>query len=331
MKKTIFKVKQFVCFYLTIPMFIFLLLVSGVGVMGKALIEKSPEEGFFNFMEKDGLLHSSDSIINEPTSPEGSFPIVAKDMSKDYNILNSTSETIDEEELLSRSLPYKYTSDGPMVLVVHTHGSECYAEEYESFSTADTDGYHGFYTVNSSTRSLDCDKNIVAVGEAFCKALADAGIKSIQSRIMHDKDDYNTAYANSRKTILEYLKKYPTIKYVIDVHRDSLGEDGSEKIKTVASEIEGSAQVMLVAGCQGNGVIHSNWEDNLSVNLKFKKAMDNKYPSLSRPIYLRYSRYNLDLTKGSLLLEIGTCSNTLKEAIKAAELAGECFADMLLE
>ena len=328
MKEKIRQVKKFVCLYASLPLFVFMVLVSGMGAMG-ANANNNKAKVHIGDVFLEISLFPSKKAVGEPVSPKGSYPIIAKDMSKDYDILNSTGETLDEEGLLMLSLPYEYSNDGPLVLVVHTHATESYADDSESFNTPDVDGYYGYYTKKSSTRTEDCEKNVVAVGEAFCKVLAENGIKTIQCRTLHDKDDYNSAYANSRKSIEKYLKEYPTIKYVIDLHRDSLGEDGSEKIKTVASDIDGCAQVMLVAGCQGSGVKFPSWKENLSVALKFKKAMDKNYPSLTRPIYLRYSRYNLDLTKGSMLLEVGTCSNTLEEAKTAAKLAAECFSKVL--
>lgn len=322
MKEAINSIKIFVCFYLTLPLFVFLCLTAGVKALGES---PQPAAVQHHTDSPDSILHPNSYISKEIQNPAGTSPIVAKDLSKEYNILNSTNESISEDELLSIALPHGNSE--PVVLVVHTHGTECYADGTESFSTPDSDGYYGFYTSDSETRTTDTEKNVIAIGEIFCNTLAEKGIRSIQSRIMHDKDDYNSAYANSRRTISEYLEKYPSIKYVIDLHRDSLGD--SERIKTSASKIPECAQVMLVAGCHGNGVIYPIWKENLSLALKYKKVMDEKHPSLSRPIYLRYSRYNLDLKVGSLLLEVGSCANSFDEAAKAARLAAECFAEML--
>ena len=156
------------------------------------------------------------------------------------------------------------------------------------------------------------------------KGLSEKGIGVIQCRTLNDDGDYNNAYKNSRREIEDYLKKYPTIKYVVDIHRDSLIGNDNSKTKTLADFEEKTAQVMFVCGTSFDG-----WRENLSVALKIKKTMDEEYPSLSRPIYLRNSKYNLDLTKGSLLLEVGTCGNTLKEAKRAARLAAECFASVI--
>ncbi len=320
MKEQIEKAKGFICFYLSLPLFVLMVLVSGVGVLGNEA--STPQDiNTINHVSQKETSNSTTDKIELELSEEKGFAIVARDLSKDYNILNSTNKTVNEEKLLSNPLPYAYKSDVPLVLVIHTHATECYADVTESFPTADENGRYGYYNESSATRSEEKSKNMIAIGEAFCEVLAEEGIGVIQCRTLNDKDDYNNAYSNSRERIKEYIAKYPSIKYIIDIHRDSLEGTNKNKTKTLASEIEGSAQVMLV-----NGVSFEGWENNLALALKYKKAMDENYPSLSRPIYLRDAKYNLDITKGSLLLEVGTCANTFDEAEKAARLAARCFA-----
>ncbi|MBQ7897207.1 MAG: stage II sporulation protein P [Clostridia bacterium] len=321
MKEKIKTAKDFICFYLALPLFVLMVLATGVGAVGS---EVTIPAAIFIKEEKELSNPPSKIISGEISSDNGVFTINAKDLSKDYNILNATNKEVDEEELLQAPPLYKYDESAPMVLVVHTHGTECYSSEEQSFSTPDEGGSYGFYDSNSETRSTDVQSNMIAIGEAFCSALSRNGVSAIQCRIMHDKEDYNSSYANSRKSIEEYLEEFPSIKYVIDIHRDSLTAEDGTKTKLIAGEIEDCAQVMLV-----NGTAFDNWEDNLSLALKLKKAMDEKYPSLSRPIYLRNSKYNLDLTRGSLLLEVGTCANTFEEAKRAAELSAECFASVI--
>lgn len=324
MKNAVNILKRFISFYLILPLFVFVLLLANITVLGNSL-EKDKEKDVRAGGLLDRTLPPTESLASVVEIPDGALPIIAMDMSKDYSILNNTNVKIDEEELLSRALP-QINQNEITVLIVHTHATECYADENESFPTPDAEGRYGYYTSESNTRDENVEKNMIAIGEEFCRALADNGIQSIQCRRLHDKDDYNSSYKNSRESIKEYLGKFPSIKYVIDIHRDSLTTSENVKIKTNADSIEGCAQVMMVAGCEGQGVKYDLWEKNLSLNLKYKKVMDEKYPSLSRPIYLRHSKYNLDLLEGSILLEIGSCGNTLSEALNAARLAAECFA-----
>lgn len=322
MKEKLRALREFICFYLALPLFVLMFLVAGVSAA--EINEKEEEAKTPSPSVVEEAISVSLEIEGEIYESENSLPIVARDLSKSYDILNSTSFTPDEDRLLKAALPYPYKEGVPIVLVVHTHATECYADDRESFSTPDEKGNYGFYTSESETRSSDTEKNIVAVGEVFASVLSENGIGVIQCRTLNDEGDYNNAYSNSRKEILKYLEKYPSIKYIIDIHRDSLVANDGKKTKTLAFFDEPCAQVMFVSG-----TIFDGWESNLSVALKTKQVMDEKYPSLSRPIYLRSSKYNLDLTRGSLLLEIGTCANTLDEAKRAAELAAECFSSVI--
>ena len=322
MKETIRTIKTFICFYVTLPLFVLALLLSGLSVSGYQKAEAAPSVNKEN--KASEIINKSTSPITSEISQNSGYAIVKRDLSKDYNILNSTDEKIDEEELLLRPLSYNYIESVPLVLVIHTHATESYTDSSQSFTTPDSEGNYGFYDNSTATRSNDTSKNMIAIGEVFSEVLSEKGIGVIQCRTLNDFDDYNNAYSNSRKMIEDYLKKFPTIKYIVDIHRDSLQSESGEKTKALASELKNCAQVMFV-----NGTLFDNWESNLSLALKIKEVMDKDYPSLSRPIYLRKAKYNLDLTKASLLLEVGTCANTLEEAKKGAKLSAECFAKVI--
>lgn len=87
---------------------------------------------------------------------------------------------------------------------------------------------------------------------------------------------------------------------------------------------------MLVMGTGENGLEHPYWRENLKLALAMQKAMDDKYPTLTRPINLAQERYNQHLTQGSLILEVGSSGNTLSEALCAVELFADAVAPLLL-
>ena len=55
------------------------------------------------------------------------------------------------------------------------------------------------------------------------------------------------------------------------------------------------------------------------------------YDGLMRPILFSERKYNMDLTKNSFLLEIGTDANTLDEACYSGRLFADALAELLLE
>ena len=256
--------------------------------------------------------------FNGQEIPTGHFAIIKTDLSSDsVTISNQTDYEINIEEL--KNAPNK--NDGyifginddmtvdPMVLIIHTHGTEAYSEEGSISYSDDT----------NVPRSEDITKNVVSVGAEMAKTLNESGVPTIHCEIMHDKESYKNSYSRAAETIKEYLKKYPSIKYVLDVHRDSVIGENKIKYKPL-TEINGqqTAQVMLVMGSDYSAPEHTDWKENLTLAVKFTEQLNSKYEAFTRPMSLRASSYNQEYTKGSMLLEIGSCGNTLSEAKAAA-------------
>ena len=128
-----------------------------------------------------------------------------------------------------------------------------------------------------------------------------------------------------------YLERYPSIKVVLDVHRDAIEDSDGTRVKPVC-EIDGesTAQVMVIAGCgNGSSIALPNWRLNLRFAAEWEATMESAYPGLTRPVLCGYRFYNQDLTTGSLLIEIGGHANTLDEALRAGEYAAKALAGVL--
>lgn len=232
-------------------------------------------------------------------------------------VKNVNKTQINIEKLLSQKADLSVSKSEPSVLIFHTHTTETY-------QLVDRD----FYPTNNITRSENSARNMVRIGDAICEQLENAGIKYIHDTKIHDKR-YTGAYDNSRETAVEYLKKYPSIQVVLDVHRDAVERTDGTKIRPVAT-INGkkAAQIMIISGCQeeGNGLTEfPDWKQNLVFALQLQKIAEENFEGLMRPIYFCPRMYNMNLTHCSLLLEIGSDSNTLEEA----EYSGRCIGNAL--
>lgn len=234
---------------------------------------------------------------------------------------NNTSLEIDIKKLLEERLKFKIEENGnPQVLILHTHATE-------TFFIENTD----YYTEKYNSRSKNNKVNMIAVGEVVAKKLNAAGIKTLHDKTLHDYPNYTGSYSRAAETICSYLKKYPSIKVVLDLHRDAVTADNNDKVKLV-TKINGkqAAQVMLVMGSQSGGVTNfPNWRENLKLAFRLQQKLEQKYPTLARPLTLNSKNYNESLTTGSLLLEFGTDVNTLDEALYSAELVGNALAELL--
>ena len=83
---------------------------------------------------------------------------------------------------------------------------------------------------------------------------------------------------------------------------------------------------MLVVGTNEGGAAHPNWRNNLTVAVRLQQTMNEMYPTLARPINLRTAAFNQMLTSGSMIIEVGSCGNTIEEAQNAAEMVADCLA-----
>ena len=207
----------------------------------------------------------------------------------------------------------------PQVLIVHTHATENYASR-------DT-----YYTKSDMARTGDESRNVIGLGNEVERVLQKAGIGVIHDKTLHDSPSYSGSYNRSYNTVEKYLKKHPTIKGVLDIHRDAIGE-GDDLIKPVV-EIKGkkAAQVMVCVGSNTGSVDYfPNWEKNLSFGLALQQNLETLYPGLARALYLAYDRcWNQNLSTGSIIIEFGTNGNTFAEAKHSATLVGNALVATL--
>ena len=260
-----------------------------------------------------------ESMSSGPIGVDGEilYPVVSKDLSSDnvHLLTNQTSYNPDTALLMSKtpqalqSLTVK--SDEPLVLVVHTHGTEAYNEC----------GKEGYYNSSLPLRSEDNSENVVGIGQKLVSVLNDFGIPAIHSEKLCDKESFVHAYSTSAEEVKAYLKKYPSIRFVIDLHRDSI--ESADKTKTnPLTNIAGkeTAQLMFVVGTDEAGANHRNWQDNLSLALTLQSEISQDYPRLFRKINLRTASFNQQLSTGYLLLECGSCASSYEQAQSAVEM-----------
>lgn len=225
-----------------------------------------------------------------------------------------------DESVFTAGMVHFTLGEGPQILIVHTHGSEAYSQ---------TDGLT--YQESDPYRTTDCSRNMVRVGEEMAQIFRENGFEVIHDTNLYDYPAYDGAYDRSGAAVKDWLAKYPTIKIILDVHRDALvGTDGS--IYKLVSEENGEkvAQVMLVVGTDGSGASHPYWIDNLALAIRYQQELVSDYVSLARPVVLRNSRYNQNLSTGSLLVEVGGHGNTLTEALAGARLFAQSVSQVLL-
>ncbi len=212
------------------------------------------------------------------------------------------------ESLLTRPLSWDLAQKEPTVLIIHTHATEAYTQTPDSA-----------YEEDAPYRTLQEQYNMISVGEEVRRVLEAGGISVLHDRTYHDYPSYNGAYNNARETVQAYLRQYPSIQMVLDIHRDaSDGADGTQLTTSATVGGQSASQLMVVVGTDAAGNHHPHWQENLALALKLSALLEREDPGLTRPVSLRSSRFNMDLTPGSLLIEVGAAGDTHGQALLAA-------------
>jgi len=211
-------------------------------------------------------------------------------------------------------IPASIRFGSPLVGIYHTHASELYC------GSGGTGGgvYHVFNSFNTG---------VLNVGRRLAEGLRMKGIPVIHMKTLHDSDKWERAYIRSAHTAREMVRRYPSIKLLLDIHRDGV------KGVNMTTEINGqkAARVLIIVTNDKYGLPHPNWRENHKLALQLNARMEAMYPGLSRGVrVVDYARYNQHVHPGALLLEVGNYTDEQKAALVSADLLANVIASMLL-
>lgn len=244
-------------------------------------------------------------------------PVFSSEEAAALTVFGNCTLPYDKEALLLSPLPSTESAEGPQVLIVQTHSTEAYTQ---------APGWE--YEETELCRTLDENYSVIRVGTEIATALEARGIGVIHDKTINDYPSYAGSYDRMAEIIQGYLDAYPSIRMVLDVHRDAFEEaDGA---LGATAEAGGPAKVMLVVGTDEGGLYHPNWQGNLSFALKLEALLQRDAPGLSRGISLCTQRYNQNLTPLSLLCEFGAAGDALEDALSAADTFADILGDLLL-
>ncbi len=225
-------------------------------------------------------------------------------------------EQLNADALLSENMKIDQNSQGPKILIFHTHSQETFADSIPG----------------------DSSTSIVGIGEYLTQLLNAKGIETIHDTGVYDiingKLDRSNAYENAEASVRPILEANPSIEVAIDLHRDGVAEETH-----LVTDIGGkqTAKIMFFNGLsrtRTNGDIEYLYnpyiQDNLAFSLQMQLACERMYPGFARHIYLRGYRYNLHLLPKSLLIEAGAQTNTVEEMRNAMEVLAVTLQNVLI-
>ncbi|MBR4289190.1 MAG: stage II sporulation protein P [Oscillospiraceae bacterium] len=248
----------------------------------------------------------------QPAEEELPLPVFCAVDAENIKFKNSAGVKFDAGELVTQPLQWDLTSGEPAVLILHTHTTESYTR---------TDGED--YKETSAFRTLDENYNMICVGDRLAEILEESGITVLHDRKLHDYPSYNGSYSNARKEITHYLEENPSIRLVLDLHRDASGDLKNQMRTKATVDGKSSAQIMFVVGTGASG-----WKENFSLALKMQVQLERLAPGICRNINLRTQRFNQDKLPGTLLVEVGAAGNTRAEALTAVETLAQAIIDL---
>lgn len=300
-----------------------------VSVSGAIPLQNSDMLSFLVYLQTGRVVRYPDSPTPNPpqtttppspTQPKPQLPTGLQLTAEDVELVqlhDLVDYKPDVEQLLLSPLDWDLTGASPTILIIHTHGTESYTKQSGEI-----------YEEVSDYRTLNASYNMLSIGEELKDTLTAGGISVLHDRTLHDYPSYSGSYDRARDTIRAYLEAFPSITMVIDLHRDALNFEEDPQLTTVA-DVGGSpsSQLMLVAGTDHN-VSYSGWKENLAMGVKLTAILEKMYPGITRPIQLRAQRFNLDMTPGSLLVEVGANGDTHPEAITAVRALGAAILAM---
>ncbi len=281
-----------------------------------------PEETENGTASGDGSQSGATTVTPETEPiPSGATVIRSADLSGG-ELRNETSYSVDLTAVRSLITGGKrsFCADQPVVLILHTHAQEGYRAD-------DAPPYFAG-TVGDAVYSDNPAQSVLAAGEALAGELNRNGIPAIHCTAIHGEGGtLRGAYRAAAECIQAYLKQYPSIEYVIDLHRDGILDTDGACLRTASAE--GKAQVMAVVGTDGNGTACPSWRSNLGLALRLFDRLNGESSGSCRAVSLRNASYNQEFAPHSLLLEIGSAGNSVSEAVETATRVGKALAYLI--
>ncbi len=139
--------------------------------------------------------------------------------------------------------------------------------------------------------------------------------------------NYAGSYQASRVFLEDAKKNYPTLKYFIDVHRDSLPKSRT----TVTIDNKNYATILFIVGLE-----NPDYTKNLEFTEKINQKLNEKFPNLSKGIYKKQGIgvngiYNQDFSPFTILVEMGGPGNTIDEVLNTSLAFSSCFLEVIDE
>ena len=292
--------------YNKIKMVLILITILLSTMLSIKIFKGSPNIDVANNLISDSLNYSNDlsflDIINFNLSgPETILKStfsgieIAEDIKKVYSDNGNNKENNDK---------VNDTKKEPVLYIYNTHQTE----EYVSSSLANYNITPTVYMAGNILKQELEKYNVYSVVE-------DENIKTV---LNEHGWGYKDSYSASRLWLEKTKEKYPTIKYYLDLHRDSVSLTANINNKSYA-------RIMYVLGMNYDG-----YENNEALMVKLNEYTKEKYPGLSRDIlYAKKNTFNQDFSGNLFLIEVGGNNNNFNEVYNSVLALAEIIGNVI--
>ncbi len=268
--------------------------------------------GTFKFLEKTDISIDDKRLVKILLNSYEKKKMFNIDVPKDpvfylqNNYIEKTFQEIKEEkpEIVNKE---------PLIYIYNSHQTE----EYKASTFAE-------YDVRPSVMMADYILEEVFQKNSYPTIVEERRISEV---LANNNWKYVYSYRASRVFLEDVIVMHPSLKYFIDVHRDSLEHD-----RTYIN-IEGKdyARTIFLIGLENEG-----YEENLAFTEKINNKLNEKYPGLSKGIYKKGGPtvngvYNQDFSNRTILIEIGGYESTTTEVLNSTLAFAECFLEVINE
>ena len=233
------------------------------------------------------------------------------------NILGYTNESDEEEysnleELKEISYyisdPNKVDVDNPIVYIYNSHQLENYD--------------------NYNLEIYGITPNVLMASYLLKEKLNQKGISTIVEDTnlteFLELNNWNHAssYKASRIFMLDKQNTYKSLKYYIDIHRDSI----NKKLSTVTINNKSYARILFVVGLE-----HHSYQKNLNLANELNNLFNKHYKGLSRGVLKKEGSnvngiYNQDISPNAMLIEVGGVDNNIDEVMNTINAISDILA-----
>lgn len=267
-------------------------------------LQQPAEESYFVPVSEPQAVYSRQQLQDEEFIKETFYSVDPTTMVREGQL--------DFDTLMGFDATLKQDNSEPQILVYHTHSQEAYIDSVPN----------------------DDSTSIMGVGEHLCEILRTKyGYNVLHHMGKYDVESRDYAYSNAMADIESVLEQNPSIEVIIDLHRDETNAD--TRLVTTIQGME-MAKFMFFNGLsytrelgELTGLQNPYIQDNLSFAFQMQLFAEEYYPGLTRRIYLKGYRYNMHYRPKTLLIELGSQTNTVEEAMNSCEPLAYIISEVL--